>query len=34
MDVVLINVHAPTNEKDEEEKKLYCSILEEVFESV
>lgn len=34
MDVVLINVYSPINEKYEEEKKLFYAILEDVFESV
>lgn len=34
MDIVLINVHEPTDEKDEEEKELFYAILENVYKSV
>jgi len=34
MDIVLINIHGPTNEQDEEEKELFYTILEDVYESV
>jgi len=34
MDIVIINVDAPTDEKDEEEKELFYAMFEDVYESV